>query len=416
MGLNRSSSAYLSKFIAAAAVVLFDAALNYLWDETILQIRKRVMHYDLEYFFDNAVSNSDKRKKLKDEADLVKLDDFELIKGAKEIGLISELGFKHLEYINYMRNWASAAHPNQNELTGLQLVGWLETCVKEVITLPLSNATIKIKWLLGQVKSTEIEDADAEEISVFFDALTQEQINNLASGFFGIYVNDETDTQTRKNIIKLVPLIWDLVDEDVKYSFGIKYANFVANSYQAEKKLAREFLQIVNAESYIPDGLRVVEVESALDSLLAAHNGSNNFYSEPLFARQLKTITGGSDKVPKAINRKYVLTLVKVFITNGHGEAWNAEPSYRELIGQFDNRQAQLAAFSFLQEDVASKLQFDLCSNKFRQLLSIVKGSITSNEVRAFVEEIESTKGRLDNLKKDSNVQRRIRDLRVIIR
>ena len=25
-----------------------------------------------------------------------------------------------------MRNWASAAHPNQSELTGLNLISWLE--------------------------------------------------------------------------------------------------------------------------------------------------------------------------------------------------------------------------------------------------------------------------------------------------
>src|SRR5690606_28120418 len=163
---EKQQSLYLSKFIAGVASGLFDAALNYLWDETILQIRKRVVQYDLEYFYDNAVSG-EKRKRLKDENDLTKIDDYDLIRGAKEIGLISELGFKHLEYINYMRNWASAAHPNQNEITGLQLVSWLETCVKEVISLPISNITIQIKQLLAGVKSTTISEKEAQEISVF---------------------------------------------------------------------------------------------------------------------------------------------------------------------------------------------------------------------------------------------------------
>ena len=92
---EKEQSLYLSKFIAGVASGLFDAALNYLWDETILQIRKRVVQYDLEYFYDNAVTG-EKRKRLKDENDLSKIDDYDLIKGAKEIGLISDLGFKHL--------------------------------------------------------------------------------------------------------------------------------------------------------------------------------------------------------------------------------------------------------------------------------------------------------------------------------
>ena len=44
---RRTDSVYLSKFIAAVASGLFDAALNYLWDETISELRRRVGQYDL---------------------------------------------------------------------------------------------------------------------------------------------------------------------------------------------------------------------------------------------------------------------------------------------------------------------------------------------------------------------------------
>jgi hypothetical protein len=145
---QRERSIYISKFVAAAASGLFDAALNYLWDETIFELRRRVAQYDLSYFFDNAVKSSEKRKKLGSEDDLSRIDDSELIHGAKEIGLISEIGFRHLDYIRFMRNYASAAHPNQIVLTGLQLTSWLETCIREVISLPLSEAAIEIRKLL----------------------------------------------------------------------------------------------------------------------------------------------------------------------------------------------------------------------------------------------------------------------------
>jgi hypothetical protein len=44
---NKQQSIYVSKFIAAVAAGLFDAALNYLWDETIFELRKRIVRYDL---------------------------------------------------------------------------------------------------------------------------------------------------------------------------------------------------------------------------------------------------------------------------------------------------------------------------------------------------------------------------------
>ena len=43
-------SYYLSKFFVAVSTGLFDAALNYLWDETIKQLRIRVINGDTKYF------------------------------------------------------------------------------------------------------------------------------------------------------------------------------------------------------------------------------------------------------------------------------------------------------------------------------------------------------------------------------
>jgi hypothetical protein len=74
-------------------------------------LRKRVVRYDLEYFFDLAVTNPEKRKKLSTEEDLTRLEDNELIRGASEMGLVSDLGFRHLDYIRYMRNWCQRSAP-----------------------------------------------------------------------------------------------------------------------------------------------------------------------------------------------------------------------------------------------------------------------------------------------------------------
>ncbi|PWS25928.1 hypothetical protein DHW03_19030 [Pedobacter yonginense] len=413
---DKQQSLYLSKFIASTASGLFDASLNYLWDETILQIRKRVSQYDIEFFYDNAVTG-ERRKRLKDEDDLDKVDDYDLIKGAKEIGLISDLGFKHLEYINYMRNWASAAHPNNSEITGLQLVSWLETCIKEVITLPISNVTIRIKQLLQGVKNTAISASDAQEIAVFSTSLTQEQINNLASGFFGIYVRPETTSQTHQNINLLLPEIWGRVDEDVKQSFGLKYAHFTANNSQDEKKISRQFLQIVNAESYIPDDLRAIEIDNTIDNLLSAHRGFNNFYNEPAFARQLLRIIGQPMKIPKSVEKKFVMAIVETFLTNGNGVASAANEIYTEILSSLDSHQANIAALSFTDSRIASRLQFSLSERKFKELIEIVKPSITSPPVNDLIKYITEThKGKPSNLMLDKTVKTSVENLKTLLK
>lgn len=412
---DRQQSLYLSKFIASVGAGLFDAALNYLWDETILQIRKRVIQYDIDYFFDNAVAG-ERRKRLKGEDDLINIGDYELIKGSKEIGLVSEIGFKHLEYINYMRNWVSAAHPNHNSITGLQLVGWLETCVNEVISLPISNITIEIKKLLSDVKSTMLTDDAIQDISTFFANLLQDQVNNLASGFYGIYTKTTTDSHSRLNINRLLPQLWGRVDEDVKASFGLKYGYYAANNFSVEKNLSREFLQIVSGESYIPEELKIPEIDAAIESLTAAHRGFNNFYNEPTFATQLQRIVGESQRLPRALNRKYVYAIVEAYLTNGNGVAKNAEPIYLQLLSGLNSDQANIAVLSFIDTSISSRLQLALCAEKFRSVIEIVSPIVTSPAVRELVSLINEYAHRLDGMKADVQIRAKVENLKVLLK
>lgn len=84
-----------------------------------------------------------------------------------------------------MRNWASAAHPNQSEITGLQLISWLKLVLKEVISLPISNVTIEVGKLLKNIKENEINKDDADSIASFCGNLSLEKANSLGAGLFG---------------------------------------------------------------------------------------------------------------------------------------------------------------------------------------------------------------------------------------
>ena len=412
---KKQKSLYISKFIAATASGLFDAALNFLWNETISELRLRVAHYDLSYFYEIAVPSTDRRKNLNNADDLVKIDDSELIYGAKEIGLLSDLGFRHLDYIRFMRNWVSAAHPNQNEVTGLQLISWLETCIKEVVLLPISPVVGDINRLLGNIKAHSISDDEARDVGAFFLELTQDQVNNLASGFFGLYTRPDTTPTTRQNIHRLLPLLWDRVDEQTRELFGVKFGKFVADNDQDKSKLARQFLELVSALPYMPDVLRAAEIETALQNLLSAHRNMNNFYNEPPFARQLQRIVGQVGNVPPQIYKKYVLGLVEVFLTNGNGIAWNADPIYRSLIELFDYKQAFIAILSFTDGNIASTLQFTLCQEQYLKLLDILKTKISAPALKELIEEIENYKGSLELLKKDFGFKRKIANLSKIL-
>lgn len=100
-----------------------------------------------------------------------------------------------------------------------------------------------------------------------------------------------------------------------------------------------------------------MEIDAALDTLMAAHTGFNNFYKEPAPTRTLAALVGGDGRIPDAVLAKYVRVVVKAFIGNGYGVSGAAVPYYERMIGGFDPRQAARALRAFTDPEVYSVLR-----------------------------------------------------------
>ncbi|MDP3890561.1 hypothetical protein, partial [Nocardioides sp.] len=333
------------------------------------------------------------------------VDDSELMRATNTMGLVSDVGYKQLELVRYMRNFASAAHPNQNELTGLQLTGFLETCIREVITLPESNVVAEVRKLLANIKSTNMTPAEAKATATFFTDLPPAQADNLGQGLFGIYVDPTSSVQTRDNVRLLMPELWPHISVDVKRGFGVRYGRFVANHDQQQADRAREILDLVGAQSYLPESVRVADLDAAIDTLRSAHNAMNNFYTEPGLARNLHTLVG-ADPVPVAVQKKYVLTVVNVFLGRGSGIAWNADPVYRELIMGFSPGEARDALLSFQEVEVAGKLQMSGPAAKYVEMLELLKPKFSDTASRELLEKELVFTGPRDSMRLDSELKR----------
>lgn len=402
---KRGQATYISKMIIAGSVGLFDAALNYLWDETVLELRKRVVNFDLQYFYEVAEKNDNKRKELKGEEDLPKLDDQKLLSGCREIGLISDIGFQELDLIRYMRNWASAAHPNQAELDGLQLANWLGTCIKHAITLPYDHITAQVKKLLVKVKEKRLDDSAIKEITTFFVNLPPVQADPLASGFFGRYTTLTTGPETLDNIRRLWPELWQQVSEETRYNFGFRLGRFRANGDQEQAELARQLIDLAEGATYLPSEERAWELDGALDDLIDAHNGWSNFYTEPPIARRLQELVGQHGDVPEALSRKYVLGIIEAFLSNGNGIAINADPIYRDLIARFNPQQASLALRAFTDPTIVSKLQQKLPQEQWNELLGLIESKLTGRRDRDLLDTVENHAGKPHQLGKDPEIK-----------
>lgn len=387
----RQSAMYLSKFIAACGAGLFDAALNFLWNETVVCLRGRVARFDLSYFYDSVITDSTKRKAYRTTDDLVKLDDWELIRGCRETGLISDIGFRHLDYIRDMRNWASAAHPNQNELTGLQLVTWLETCIREVLAKEPSGHVLEARRLLRSLRTQRLTLTDAPPIIADINKITPPVAESLLRSLFGMFTDPGLDANVRANIRLIAKASWDKVHDETRHQIGLQHATFAANAEIERKQLAEDFLRTVGGNSYLATDQLSLELSEKLDNLWSAHLGWDNWRNEVPHARSLAAAVPSTGRIPKTVSAKYVRVVMMCRIGNGRGSSWGAEDYYNQMIVAFQDD--QIAQFVALAADLefASRLQFPDCSRTYASIAATLKTKTSSPNLTAALSLIERT-------------------------
>lgn len=403
---QRTTSIYLSKFIAACGAGLFDAALNFIWDETVVNLREKVARFDIEYFYDSVVTDENRRKKLKDEHDLIKIDEWELVRGCHLTGILSDIGYKHLDYIRDMRNWASAAHPNQNDLTGFQLIAWLETCIREVIGKEPEGVAIEIKRFLGNVRNNVLSATDAEHINAGLEHLPQDLGTSLLRTLFGMYTAPNASVQIKNNIRIICSKAWSIAPETVRFECGLKYATYASNGEIVRKDAANEFLTTVGGLPYLPKDTLAVELSVKISNLYTAHIGHNNFHNEPPHARILDSYISSTGAVPDSVRKQYVKTLIMAKMGNGHGISTMAESYYDSMLVKFGDDEIKEFVSLLTDREITSRLCLSSCQQGYKNLASYFY-SRTTNQIslQAIGFVTAATPQQLPNLGKDTRYQ-----------
>lgn len=402
----RSESHYVSKMVAAATVGLFDAALNYLWDELVSSLRSRVVGFDLAYFFDIAAgNNADLRKGLKSERDLQSVDDARLLRASLEIGLISDVGFARLDHIRYMRNHASAAHPNQNELSGLELVTFLQLCIREVINTPTDTVTAHIGRLLANIKKDLLDQAAVDAAAAFFDQLPPDRADTLANGLFGLYTAPDRTPTVADNVRLLWPRLWPFVRDAARSSYGLRHARAIASAETVFANASRELIELASGTAYLTTEVRAVEMSEALDLLSDAHHGHNNFYNEPAPARRVLDLAGEKGDVPDSVRERYIGTIVDCFLGNGYGVSGAAEVSYQKMLSRLSSSDAGAALRLFVDPTYSSLLASSVGRKQWGDLLEILEPKLTSTIDRNLMTAIRAFSGRPDQMRLDARIK-----------
>jgi len=383
---EKRNARYLSKFVGATAIGLFDAALNYVWNEVVLNLRRKAIVYGVDIFFDAAVGGRN-RDLYKTEDDLNGLTDSVLLDTCRKLELLSDVVYRKLDHILTMRNEVAASHPNVESIGGFELLGWLQTCVKDVLQDRPSESAIKIKALVGNLKSMTdmIDEHTQKSFNKELAQLSIPHVHNLLITLFGMYVSPGADQLLRKNISLIAKGVWDHAVDEIKYRIGAVLDGYRTNLQKAKLDKGIEFLTFVNGRRYETLSSRLIALDNLAELLLEKHHGWDNFYNEPPVMRDIMQYCHGASDIPPEVLSKVVKVVVKCRLGRGLSYCEGVSPSGRELYDQFlgilDDKGVVKAMIALFSTDINSKLQNAICQKHLAAILNNLKRVVVSNRI-----------------------------------
>lgn len=285
----KRNARYLSKFVVGAGYGLFDYSLNAIWNEVVLDLRQKATMYGLDIFYDAATGGSKTREFYKTEDDLGALKDVTLLDTCRKLELISGTTAKKLKHILDMRNDIGISHPTNYTINAYELMGWLQTCVQDVLEDQPTEAAIQVQAFIHNLKArdTILDQATKQTFELRIKELPSHLCGNILRTVFGIFVSPDTDATVRKNISILAPAIWATCVDEPKYKLGIVLEGYNANLHVNKHQLGGQFFDIVDGNAFRSTNEKSIHVNELLIQLRAKHGSLDNFQHEGPIAAQL---------------------------------------------------------------------------------------------------------------------------------
>ena len=382
----KKDARYLSKFVVGAGFGLFDYSLNSIWNEVVLDLRQKAIAYGVDIFFDSAVGGK-ARDFYKTEEDLASLKDAVLLDTCRKLELISDTTYKKLKHILEMRNDIGISHPTNYTINAFELLGWLQTCIQDVLNDQPTEAALQVQAFIQNLKSytSPLDTATIKTIESKITELASHHLASVMRTAFGIFVSVDTDPQVRKNIALLAPAIWNSCLDEPKYKIGILLEGYNTNLHKDKYELGGEFLQVVNGNSYRTPNERAIMVDTLLDQLLEKHCGWDNFHNEApvadLLASYVQAQADILDNNAEKLTKVVLMCRIGRDVSYCDGVSPRGKAYYDNLLSLLGDKFCPHAMAALTHYELQRKLGAAACRTKAKTALEIIRQSVVNSRL-----------------------------------
>ena len=367
----------LVRMCVAVSSGLFDAAINYIWNSAIIELREKVRRFGI------AVIPQVLDRKDFDESSLLELRDAELLDLCLKLNLIGDDDFFFLDQCRETRNNFSAAHPADGAIDEYEFIGFLSRCQKHALVSQNNPKGVDVKNLLNKLRGGRFKPAQREvwieRIGGTFDA----QRELIFTMLHGVYCDPSQGEETRSNALGLCEKFSDSMTPRARSALVDQHQEYRAKGDEKREAASRQFFERLGQLSILGEAEVHSIITGASRRLLEVHNAFDNFYNEPPFAERLYGLTE-KNAVPNTAKAVFVEAVITCGMGNPYGVSNSAMPYYRKMVRSFSPAEIEIMLRLSREDTIPARRlkQYSQCAKRFISLVEELEPSSVPTSVR----------------------------------
>ena len=323
-----------ARMCVAVSAGLFDAAINYVWNSAVLELREKVRRFGL-----NVVEQL--TGKDFDEDSLVDLKDAELLELCLKLNLISEDAFFFLDQCRDVRNNFSTAHPPMGNIDDDEFIVFLKRCAKYALSETSNPTGVDTQALISSIKKDRFSSTQTKEWCQRIANTHDLQRDLIFSTLHGIFCDPKSAEEARRNALDISKDCATHFSPKTRSALLNRHSDYIADGETDRQTASRGFFEELGLISLLTDAEQHTIISAACTRLVSVHQGMNNFYNEPPFAERLLELTT-QVAVPNSAQSEFVVSVLTCAVGNPYGVSNAAYDFYCEMISNFSPRELSI--------------------------------------------------------------------------
>lgn len=357
----------LARMCVAVAAGLFDSAINYIWNASIIELREKVKRFGLPVV-EQLLSKSNF-----DEQALFDLKDADLLNLCLKLNLITEDGYFFLDQCRDIRNNFSAAHPVVGKIDDHEFIGFANRCAKYALGNEHNPVGVNISAFMVAVKGTKFSEEQKDQWVQRITKTHEAQQYLLFGTLHGIYSDPGSVEQSRVNALMIASAFAPHFTPKAKSDLINRHHDYIAKGDEKRHKASQQFFERLGMLSLLGEHEFHSLISNASKRLLGIHQATDNFYNEPPFAERVLQLTQ-QGAIPDTVKEELVTVVVTCATGNQYGISHAATPHYTKIIQGFSPSEVEMM-LSLPNKNllVSQRIKtHSSCRNRFKALVGLI--------------------------------------------